>query len=97
MVKDLEVSNLLSKSFWAPAYKFEEVESEGVTTLFSKWTNKIELLATSPDSPYRKVLEKKGEGIHHIFDVGKYRGRIIRQKKEGFVVLTLKKEPIISW
>jgi methylmalonyl-CoA/ethylmalonyl-CoA epimerase len=35
-VKDLEVSNLCSKSFWAPAYKFEEVESEGVTTSFFK-------------------------------------------------------------
>ncbi|WP_339919086.1 methylmalonyl-CoA epimerase [uncultured Flavobacterium sp.] len=90
-VKDLEVSNLLfEKLFGAPAYKFEEVESEGVTTsFFQNGPNKIELLAaTSPDSPIAKFLEKKGEGIHHIaFDVGNIEEEIIRLKKEGFVVL----------
>jgi methylmalonyl-CoA/ethylmalonyl-CoA epimerase len=65
-VKDLEVSNLFEKLL-APAYKFEEVESEGVTTSFFKMDNKIELLATSPDSPYRKVLEKKGRHSSHRF------------------------------
>lgn len=90
-VKDLEVSNLLfEKLFGAPAYKFEEVESEGVTTsFFQNGPNKIELLAaTSPDSPIAKFLEKKGEGIHHIaFDVGNIEEEIIRLEKEGFVVL----------
>jgi methylmalonyl-CoA/ethylmalonyl-CoA epimerase len=43
----------------APAYKFEEVESEGVTTLFLK-RNKIELLAlTSPDSPSQSFRKKE--------------------------------------
>jgi hypothetical protein len=32
-VKDL-VSNLIFEKFWAPAYKSEEVESEGVSTSF---------------------------------------------------------------
>jgi len=90
-VKDLEVSNLLfEKLFGAPAYKFEEVESEGVTTSFFKnGPNKIELLAaTNPESPIAKFLEKKGEGIHHIaFDVENIEEEIIRLKKEGFVVL----------
>jgi methylmalonyl-CoA/ethylmalonyl-CoA epimerase len=90
-VKDLEVSNLLfEKLFGAPAYKFEEVESEGVTTSFFKnGPNKIELLAaTNPESPIAKFLEKKGEGIHHIaFDVGNIEEEIVRLKKEGFVVL----------
>tara|TARA_R110002094_G_scaffold3740_4_gene12042 strand:+ start:99 stop:500 length:402 start_codon:yes stop_codon:yes gene_type:complete len=90
-VKDLEGSNLLfEKLFGAPSYKFEEVESEGVTTsFFQNGPNKIELLAaTSPDSPIAKFLEKKGEGIHHIaFDVGNIEEEIIRLKKEGFVVL----------
>jgi methylmalonyl-CoA/ethylmalonyl-CoA epimerase len=90
-VKDLEVSNLLfEKLFGAPAYKFEEVESEGVTTSFFKnGPNKIELLAaTNPDSPIAKFLEKKGEGIHHIaFDVENIEEEITRLKKEGFVVL----------
>jgi methylmalonyl-CoA/ethylmalonyl-CoA epimerase len=90
-VKDLEVSNLLfEKLFGAPAYKFEEVESEGVTTSFFKnGPNKIELLAaTNPESPIAKFLEKKGEGIHHIaFDVENIEEEIARLKKEGFVVL----------
>lgn len=90
-VKDLEVSNLVfEKLFGAPAYKFEEVESEGVTTsFFMNGPNKIELLAaTNPDSPIGKFLEKKGEGIHHIaFDVEDIVTEIARLKNEGFIVL----------
>jgi methylmalonyl-CoA/ethylmalonyl-CoA epimerase len=90
-VKDLELSNLLfEKLFGAPAYKFEEVESEGVmTSFFKNGPNKIELLAaTNPESPIAKFLEKKGEGIHHIaFDVENIDQEIARLKKEGFVIL----------
>ncbi|MGZ9734553.1 methylmalonyl-CoA epimerase [Flavobacterium sp. GNP002] len=90
-VKDLEVSNLVfEKLFGAPAYKFEDVESEGVTTsFFMNGPNKIELLAaTNPDSPIAKFLEKKGEGIHHIaFDVEDIVAEIARLKMEGFIVL----------
>jgi methylmalonyl-CoA/ethylmalonyl-CoA epimerase len=90
-VKDLEVSNLVfEKLFGAPAYKFENVESEGVSTsFFMNGPNKIELLAaTSPESPIAKFLEKKGEGIHHIaFDVEDIVAEIARLKMEGFVVL----------
>lgn len=90
-VKDLEVSNLVfEKLFGAPAYKFEDVESEGVSTsFFTVGPNKIELLAaTNPDSPIAKFIEKKGEGIHHIaFDVENIMLEIARLKKEGFVVL----------
>ena len=90
-VKDLEVSNLVfEKLFGVPAYKFEDVESEGVTTsFFMNGPNKIELLAaTNPDSPIAKFIEKKGEGIHHIaFDVEDIFSEIARLKKEGFVVL----------
>ena len=90
-VKDLEVSNLVfEKLFGVPAYKFEEVESEGVTTsFFMNGPNKVELLAaTSPESPIAKFLEKKGEGIHHIaFDVEDIVSEIARLKREGFVVL----------
>ena len=87
-VKDLEVSNsVFEKLFGAPAYKFEAVESEGVTTsFFMNGPNKIELLAaTNPDSPIAKFLEKKGEGIHHIaFGVENIEAEIERLKKEGF-------------
>jgi methylmalonyl-CoA/ethylmalonyl-CoA epimerase len=90
-VKNLEVSNLVfEKLFGAPAYKFEDVETEGVTTsFFRNGPNKIELLAaTNPDSPIAKFIEKKGEGIHHIaFDVEDIFSEIARLKMEGFIVL----------
>jgi methylmalonyl-CoA/ethylmalonyl-CoA epimerase len=90
-VQDLDVSNaLFEKLFGAPAYKSEEVASEGVTTsFFMNGPNKIELLAaTNPDSPIAKFIEKKGEGIHHIaFDVEDIVSEIARLQQEGFVVL----------
>jgi methylmalonyl-CoA/ethylmalonyl-CoA epimerase len=90
-VKDLEVSNsIFEKLFGVPAYKQEEVASEGVkTSFFMNGPNKIELLeATNPESPIAKFIEKKGEGIHHIaFDVEDIELEIARLKKEGFVVL----------
>ncbi|MFE3848173.1 methylmalonyl-CoA epimerase [Flavobacterium sp. LB3P45] len=90
-VKNLEVSNLIfEKLLGAPAYKFEDVESEGVSTsFFAVGPNKVELLAaTNPDSPIAKFIEKKGEGIHHIaFDVEDIVSEIERLKCEGFVVL----------
>ncbi|MFV8324546.1 methylmalonyl-CoA epimerase [Flavobacterium sp. ZS1P14] len=90
-VNDLETSNLIfEKLLGAPAYKFEDVESEGVTTsFFNVGANKIELLAaTNPNSPIAKFLAKKGEGVHHIaFDVEDIVLEIARLKEEGFVVL----------
>jgi len=90
-VKDLEVSNVIfEKLFGAPAYKQEEVASEGVkTSFFMNGPNKIELLeATTPDSPIAKFIDKKGEGIHHIaFDVEDIVSEIARLKSEGFTVL----------
>lgn len=90
-VTNLEQSNLIfEKLFGAPAYKFEEVASEGVKTSFFKMgPNKIELLeATHPESPIAKFIEKKGEGIHHIaFEVVDIFAEITRLKAEGFVVV----------
>lgn len=90
-VKDLEASNLLfEKLLGVPAYKREEVVSEGViTSFFQNGPNKIELLAaTNTESPIAKFLAKKGEGIHHIaFDVTDIEAEIIRLQKEGFTVL----------
>ena len=90
-VKDLEVSNsIFEKLFGAPAYKFEDVASEGVrTSFFKSGPNKIELLAaTNPESPIAKFIEKKGEGIHHIaFDVEDIVAEIARLQTEGFIVL----------
>ena len=73
-----------------PAYQFEDVESEGVKTVFFKTgESKIELLgATKKDSPIAKYLEKRGEGIHHIaFDVEDIEAEIKRLKGEGFKLI----------
>lgn len=90
-VKDLEVSNVIfEKLFGVPPYKSEAVESEGVlTSFFQSGPNKIELLvATNPESPIAKFIEKKGEGIHHIaFDVEDIHAEIKRLQSEGFIVL----------
>jgi len=90
-VKSIKDSNILfEKLLGLPAYKEEEVESEGVkTSFFMNGPNKIELLeATNSDSPIAKFLEKKGEGIHHIaFDVEDILVEIERLKNEGFTVL----------
>ncbi|WP_088339935.1 methylmalonyl-CoA epimerase [Robiginitalea sediminis] len=90
-VRDLEASNaLFEKLLGTPAYKMEEVASEGVrTSFFKSGPNKIELLeATNPDSPIAKYLERKGEGIHHIaFDVEDIHAEMARLKAEGFILL----------
>lgn len=90
-VKSIADSNeIFAKLFNTPAYKEEEVESEGVkTSFFQVGPNKIELLeATKDDSPIAKFIEKKGEGIHHIaFDVKDINAEVLRLKDEGFVVL----------
>ncbi len=93
-VKSLKESNLVfEKLFGQPAYKEEEVESEGVkTSFFMNGPNKIELLeATKEDSPIAKFIGKKGEGIHHIaFDVDDIESEISRLEAEGFIVLNEK-------
>ena len=90
-VKNIEESNILfEKLLGVPSYKSEEVKSESVlTSFFQTGTNKIELLmATNPESPIAKFLEKKGEGIHHIaFDVHDIHAEIDRLKNEGFVLI----------
>lgn len=87
-VKDANLSKeLFTKLFNQTPYKEEEVESEGVRTVFFETgPNKIELLeATKPESAIAKFIEKKGEGIHHIaFAVSNIEEEIERLKKEGF-------------
>jgi methylmalonyl-CoA/ethylmalonyl-CoA epimerase len=90
-VSNLEKASILyEKLFGEPAYKLEEVISEGVKTAFFKnGPNKIELLeAINSESPIARFIAKKGEGIHHIaFEVADILMEISRLKKEGFVIL----------
>jgi methylmalonyl-CoA/ethylmalonyl-CoA epimerase len=85
-----DASMMYEKLFGAPAYKYEEVASEGVKTAFFKnGPNKIELLETiNPESSIAKFIEKKGEGIHHVaFEVENIIAEISRLKSQGFVIL----------
>ena len=90
-VKNIDDANILfEKLLGVPSYKTETVETENVvTSFFQTGTNKIELLmATNPESPIAKFLDKKGEGIHHIaFDVEDIFAEMERLKKEGFVLI----------
>jgi methylmalonyl-CoA/ethylmalonyl-CoA epimerase len=90
-VSNLESASILyEKLFGAPAYKEEEVASEGVkTAFFMNGPNKIELLeGTNPESPISKFISKKGEGIHHIaFEVEDIIYEMARLKSEGFILL----------
>ena len=90
-VNNLQESSLLyEKLFGAPAYKHENVDSEGVkVAFFKKGPNKIELLeASNPDSPISKFIANKGEGVHHIaFEVDDIRAEIERLKSDGFIIV----------
>lgn len=90
-VKELATANeVYEKLLGAPAYKIEEVLSEGVrTSFFECGESKIELLeATTPDSPIAKFIEKRGEGIHHIaFAVDDIEAEMKRLNLEGFTIL----------
>ncbi|MFD1018633.1 methylmalonyl-CoA epimerase [Thalassobacillus hwangdonensis] len=64
----------------------EEVSSEQVRVAFlSIGETQIELLEpTSEESPIRKFIDKKGEGIHHIaFDVDDIQARLEHYKENG--------------
>lgn len=90
-VKELAVSiPLFEQLLNTPCYKTEEVGSEGVNTAFFKvGQSKIELLeATTEQSPIRKFIDKKGEGIHHIaFEVENIEAEMKRLSALGFELL----------
>ena len=87
-VKDLNKSNSLFKKLLGEAsYKTETVEAEAVTTSFFKLGDqKIELLqAETSNSPVSKLLNKRGEGMHHLaLHVEDLQKEIERLEKEGF-------------
>jgi methylmalonyl-CoA/ethylmalonyl-CoA epimerase len=90
-VKDLSQSNaLFAQILGSQPYKQETVEREGViTSFFQTGESKIELLvATHPDSPIAKFIEKRGEGIHHLaFEVADIEAEMKRLQDQGFTLL----------
>ena len=90
-VKDLSKScDLYEKLLGVAAYKYEQVQAEGVeTAFFTTGESKIELLeAITAESPIASFIEKRGEGVHHIaFEVDDIYAEMTRLKAAGFVLL----------
>jgi methylmalonyl-CoA/ethylmalonyl-CoA epimerase len=86
-VKELDpVKKLYGGNLDLHGHHEEEVESQKVKVSFFKVgeTNIELLLATSPESPIAKYVEKNGEGIHHIaFEVEDLEGAIEELKAAG--------------
>ena len=68
-VNDVEVSaKVYQKALGIDEIEFETVESEGVKVAIIPMENgRIELMQpTTDDSPIKKFLDKKGQGLHHM-------------------------------
>ena len=68
-VNDVEVSaKVYQKALGIDEIEFETVESEGVKVAIIRMENgRIELMQpTKDDSPIKKFLDKKGQGLHHM-------------------------------
>jgi methylmalonyl-CoA/ethylmalonyl-CoA epimerase len=68
-VNDVEVSaKVYQKALGIDEIEFETVESEGVKVAIIPMENgRIELMQpTKDDSPIKKFLDKKGQGLHHM-------------------------------
>ena len=68
-VNDVEVSaKVYQKALGIDEVEFETVESEGVKVAIIPMENgRIELMQpTKDDSPIKKFLDKKGQGLHHM-------------------------------
>ena len=68
-------------------YKRERVEDEGVeTSFFQSGESKIELLvATTPDGPIARHLERRGPGLHHVaFHVDDIAAELTRLEAAGY-------------
>ncbi len=87
-VKDLEKSEeLFEKLLGQKPYKKEDVQSEAVRTSFFKVADqKLELLhATSDESPIKKFIDNRREGVHHIaLHVESIRKEVNRLEGLGF-------------
>lgn len=74
-----------------PCYKTEVVENEGVSTAFFQiGESKVELLeATREDSPIKKFIDKKGQGLHHVaIEVENIEAEMKRLSALGFELLS---------
>ena len=87
-VEDLGKSEaLFEKLLGKKPYKKENIQTEGVTTSFFKIADqKLELLhAISENSPIKKFIDKRNEGVHHIaLHVDSIKNEVDRLESLGF-------------
>ena len=87
-VEDLGKSEaLFEKLLGVKPYKKENIQTEGVTTSFFKIADqKLELLhAISENSPIKKFIDKRNEGVHHIaLHVDSIKNEVDRLESLGF-------------
>ena len=87
-VEDLGKSEaLFEKLLGAKPYKKEKIQTEGVTTSFFKIADqKLELLhAVNENSPIKKFIDKRNEGVHHIaLHVDSIKNEVDRLESLGF-------------
>ena len=86
-VNDLETSaSVYKEALGADHVEFETVETEGVRVAIIKLENgRIELMQpTRDDSPIKKFLEKRGQGLHHVaLQTDDIEGEVSRMKECG--------------
>ncbi len=78
------------EAFGVTDVEFETVETEGVKVAILHLSNgRIELMQpTNDDSPIKKFLEKKGEGLHHMaLETDDIEGEVTRMEGCGIQFL----------
>ena len=86
-VEDIEAaSRFYQENFGVVPGEPEIVEDQGIiATMFRVGESSIELLQpTHPDSPVRKFLARRGEGLHHVaFEVEDLEGTLAELGRNG--------------
>ena len=90
-VNDVEASaKIYQKALGIDEIEFETVESEGVKVAILPMENgRIELIQpTNDESPIKKFLDKKGQGLHHMaLETDNIEGEVERMEGCGVQIL----------
>ena len=97
LVRDLdEATKLYKDCFGAALDKIETISKQGVKAAILSLAQgaKLELLEPLPGSNMANVLEKRGEGLHHItFEVDDVDKELSRLSKKGIELVDKKSRP----
>lgn len=91
-----EAIKLYEDCFGAELDKIETISKQGVKAAILSLAQgaKLELLEPLPDSNMAKVLEKRGEGLHHItFEVDDVDKELSRLSERGIELVDKKSRP----